>query len=121
MPSDLKLAGLDPKGLEAAAVALRKMYHGENAEDEPFHLMCKIAISAYLGALPAPTELSHEAQSRDEVVELREALGRVIVEAEAIGPVPTHDTYGDRRRLMLGMVKMQHEAREALSKSEQNP
>lgn len=117
MPSDLKLAAqalvdkLDAidepvTGVFAFAAAHGYKYTGPDYAKELVNLRAA---------------LSHEAQSRDEVVELREALGRVIVEAEAIGPVPTHDTYGDRRRLMLGMVKMQHEAREALSKSEQNP
>jgi hypothetical protein len=41
---------LNSEGLEKAADALAKIYHGEG--DEPFHLMATTAITAYLSALP---------------------------------------------------------------------
>lgn len=41
---------LNSKGVEKAADALAKIYHGEG--DEPFHLMATTAISAYLATLP---------------------------------------------------------------------
>lgn len=57
-----------------------------------------------------------------ELVELIDSHARMeaeiraaITEAEAIGPAPTHDTYGDRRRLMLGVAKMMHHLRSALT------
>lgn len=36
------------------AEALRKMYHGETAEDEPFHLMARAALTAALSSSPLP-------------------------------------------------------------------
>ncbi len=47
-----------------------------------------------------------------------EALTAAERELEAIGPMPTYDTYDDRRRLMLGTVKALHHIRAALTLSQ---
>lgn len=62
------MTDLDPKGLEAGADALRKMYRG-GGEDEPFHLMTIAAIRAYLASSPT-TPVEAEAVAADDIGKL---------------------------------------------------
>jgi hypothetical protein len=62
-------------------------------------------------ALEKADKARDTADALTELQSLRAAMRSAIAELEAIGPAPTHDTYGDRRRLMLGVAKALHHLR----------
>lgn len=69
---------LDPKALEAAAYALQTKYHGD-ARDEPFGLMAKWAITAYLTAIGE----THVIVPREPTDDMLKAAVAAIVDFDA--------------------------------------
>jgi len=51
----------------------------------------------------------------DRIEAMEKAIKDAVAEADDIGPTATHDTYGARRRLMLGTVKKLHQLGLALT------
>lgn len=71
------------------------------------------ANAAFIASCDPTTILALIAAAR-RAGEMETALRNAIAAGEEIGPTPTHDTYGDRRRLTIGVVKMLNILRDAL-------